>query len=92
MSTPVESARDRDLDDLTSLALAAREGESAALEQLCREMHQPMYRLALRFTGAPADAEDATQEVMIRLLTQLGSFEGRSRFTNWAYTRSLCAT
>jgi RNA polymerase sigma factor (sigma-70 family) len=55
-------------------------------------MHQPMYRLALRFTGAPADAEDATQEVMIRLLTQLGSFEGRSRFTTWAYTRSLCAT
>jgi RNA polymerase sigma factor (sigma-70 family) len=45
-----------------------------------------MYRLALRFTGSPTDAEDAVQEVMIRLVTQLGSFEGRSRFTTWAYT------
>jgi RNA polymerase sigma factor (sigma-70 family) len=45
-----------------------------------------MYRLALRFCGTPNDAEDATQEVMIRLVTNLGSFEGRSRFTTWAYT------
>jgi RNA polymerase sigma factor (sigma-70 family) len=78
--------RDSDLDDLTSLAMAAREGDRAALERLCREMQQPMYRLALRFTGAPADAEDAAQEVMIRLVTQLGSFEGRAQFTTWAYT------
>jgi RNA polymerase sigma factor (sigma-70 family) len=82
----MHSARDRDLDDLTSLALAAREGDRAALERLCREMQQPISRLALRFTGAPADAEDAAQEVMIRLVTQLGSFEGRSRFTTWACT------
>jgi hypothetical protein len=33
----MHSARDRDLDDLTSLALAAREGDRAALERLCRE-------------------------------------------------------
>ena len=49
-------------------------------------MLQPIYRLALRFSGNPADAEDAAQEVMIRLVTHLGSFEGRSRFTTWAYT------
>lgn len=75
-----------DLDDLTGLALAARDGDRAALEGLCRAVQQPMYRLALRFCGNPVDAEDACQEVMIRLITQLGSFEGRSRFTTWAYT------
>jgi RNA polymerase sigma factor (sigma-70 family) len=85
-SVPRRPARDSDLDELTSLALAAREGDRAALERLCRGMQSPMYRLALRFTGAPADAEDATQEIMIRLITQLGSFEGRARFTTWAYT------
>ena len=77
---------DADLDELTALAVAAREGDRAALEQLCRRLQGPMYRLALRFTGQPADAEDAAQEVLVRLVTHLSSFEGRSRFTTWAYT------
>lgn len=75
-----------DLDDLTGVALAARDGDRAALESLCRAIQQPMYRLALRFTGNPHEAQDAAQEVMIRLVTQLGSFEARSKFTTWAYT------
>lgn len=82
----METSSDQDLDELTGLALAARDGDRAALEALCRAVQQPMYRLALRFCGTPADAEDAAQEVMIRLVTNLGSFEGRSRFTTWAYT------
>jgi RNA polymerase sigma factor (sigma-70 family) len=82
----MDARPDLDLDDLTALALAARDGDRAALEALCRTVQQPMYRLALRFCGHPADAEDAAQEVMIRLVTHLGSFQGRSRFTTWAYT------
>jgi DNA-directed RNA polymerase specialized sigma24 family protein len=77
---------DRDLDDLTELAVRARDGDPTALDQLCRAMQQPVYRLALRFTGRPADAEDAAQEVMVRIVTHLGSFEARSRFTTWMYT------
>jgi RNA polymerase sigma factor (sigma-70 family) len=82
----VNVARDGDLDEVTELALSARDGDRTALEELCRAVQQPMYRLALRFCGNPVDAEDATQEVLIRLVTNLGSFEGRSRFTTWAYT------
>jgi RNA polymerase sigma factor (sigma-70 family) len=77
---------DADLDDLTELALTARSGDPDALGELCRRMQDPMYRLALRFTGNPTDAEDAAQEVMVRLVTGLSTFEGRSRFTTWAYT------
>jgi RNA polymerase sigma factor (sigma-70 family) len=54
-----------------------------------------MYRLALRFLGHPDDAQDACQEILIRIVTHLGSFEGRSKFTTWAYTvavRSLLRT
>jgi RNA polymerase sigma factor (sigma-70 family) len=54
-----------------------------------------MYRLALRFLGHPDDAQDACQEILIRIVTRLGSFEGRSKFTTWAYTvavRSLLRT
>jgi RNA polymerase sigma factor (sigma-70 family) len=77
---------DRDLDELSALAVAAQDGDRDALEALCRRIQQPVYRLALRFTGHPADAQDATQEVLIRVVTHLGSFEGMSRFTTWLYT------
>ena len=33
----------------------------------------------------PADAEDATQEILIKLLTQLSTFQGRSSFRTWLY-------
>jgi len=33
----------------------------------------------------PQDAEDATQEILIKALTRLSSFEGRSRFRTWLY-------
>ena len=80
------SSPDADLDEVTPLALAAQAGDSAALEELCRRLQGPVYRLALRFAGQPADAEDLTQEVLVRLVTHLSSFEGRARFTTWAYT------
>lgn len=79
-------SNDSDLDDLTAIALEAGRGDRAALERLCAEIIDPMYRLALRFCGNPSDAEDAAQEVMVRLVTSLSTFEGRSRFTTWAYT------
>jgi RNA polymerase sigma factor (sigma-70 family) len=54
-----------------------------------------MYRLALRFLSNPDDAQDACQEILIRIMTRLGTFEGRSKFSTWAYTvavRSLLRT
>jgi RNA polymerase sigma-70 factor (ECF subfamily) len=36
-------------------------------------------------TGALEDAQDVTQETMIRVSKYIGSFDGRSRITTWAY-------
>jgi RNA polymerase sigma factor (sigma-70 family) len=80
---------------LDGLARRAAEGDRAALTELVRELQHPMYRLALRFLGNPDDAQDACQEILIRIVTRLGTFEGRSRFSTWAYTvaiRSLLRT
>jgi RNA polymerase sigma factor (sigma-70 family) len=33
----------------------------------------------------PQDAEDATQEILVKILTRLSSFEGRSSFRTWLY-------
>jgi RNA polymerase sigma factor (sigma-70 family) len=82
-------------DGLDELARRAAEGDRDALSELLRELQHPMYRLALRFVGHPEDAQDACQEILLRIVTRLGSFEGRSKFTTWAYTvatRSLLRT
>jgi RNA polymerase sigma factor (sigma-70 family) len=84
-------------DDLSldELARRAAEGDRDALSTLIRELQHPMYRLALRFLGHPDDAQDACQEILVRIVTHLSSFEGRSKFTTWAYTvavRSLLRT
>lgn len=88
--------RDPDADlDFDELARLAADGDRTALAELVRGMQHPVYRLALRFLGHPQDAEDATQEILIRIVTHLGSFEGRSKFTTWTYTvatRSLLRT
>ena len=81
--------------DVDELARRAADGDRDALSALLRELQHPMYRLALRFLGHPEDAQDACQEILIRIVTHLGSFEGRSKFTTWAYTlatRSLLRT
>jgi RNA polymerase sigma factor (sigma-70 family) len=71
------------IDDLAARAIA---GEAAALRTLCERIQGPVYRLALRMLGNPSDAEDATQEIVIKAITRLVSFEGRSALKTWVYT------
>jgi RNA polymerase sigma factor (sigma-70 family) len=92
--SPPSVNRDAELD-VEELARRAADGDRDALTSLVRQLQHPMYRLALRFLGHPDDAQDACQEILIRIVTHLGSFEGRSKFTTWAYTvatRSLLRT
>jgi RNA polymerase sigma factor (sigma-70 family) len=68
-----------------SLVVRARLGDRKALEDLIRR-HQPwIYNIALRMLYHPQDAEDATQEILVKTLTRLSSFEGRSSFRTWLY-------
>jgi RNA polymerase sigma factor (sigma-70 family) len=63
----------------------AKAGEPAALEFVIRAVQPDVYNLALRFLWHPQDAEDATQEILIRILTGLGGFRGESGFRTWVY-------
>ncbi|HKW95610.1 MAG TPA: RNA polymerase sigma factor [Methylomirabilota bacterium] len=68
-----------------ALVLQARSGRGEALEELARR-HQPwIYNIAVRMLYHPEDAKDATQEILIKVLTRLSSFEGRSSFRTWLY-------
>jgi RNA polymerase sigma factor (sigma-70 family) len=70
---------------LNELAQAAQNGSQEALEAVIRQVQGNIYNLALRMLQSPADAEDATQEILIRLVTHLNQFRGESSFMTWAY-------
>jgi RNA polymerase sigma factor (sigma-70 family) len=68
-----------------NLVLRARAGDRRALEDLIERHQAWIYNIALRMLFHPQDAEDATQEILIKVVTRLASFEGRSSFRTWLY-------
>ena len=74
-----------DDEELRRLARAAAEGDSAALERVVASLRDDVYGLALRMLWHPEDAEDATQEALIRIMTRIGSYRGEAAFRTWAY-------
>src|SRR5258708_2184009 len=68
-----------------SLVLRARSGDHQALEDLVQRHQTWIYNIAIRMLHHPQDAEDVTQEILIKVLTRLSSFEGRSSFRTWLY-------
>jgi RNA polymerase sigma factor (sigma-70 family) len=82
-TTPFEAA-DSEADD-RELVRLVQEGDRGALEAVI-ERHRPwIYNVALRMVYLPQDADDATQEILIKVVTSLSAFEGRSRLRTWLY-------
>jgi RNA polymerase sigma factor (sigma-70 family) len=63
----------------------AVEGDRRALEATIEAIQHMVYRLALRMLGEPADAQDASQDILARVVTNLASYRGDSAFTTWVY-------
>lgn len=70
------------LEELAHQALA---GDRDAVAGIVRELQRPIYALALRMLWHPEDAQDATQEILVRTVTRLSQFDFRSRLKTWAY-------
>lgn len=71
----------------TVVASFARPGALRA--QSFRGLQDDIYRLALRMLWNREDAEDATQEILVRIVTRLSQFGFRSRLKTWAYRLSV---
>ncbi len=70
---------------LNSLVDQIRQGDKDALEEFVRLIQDKVYGLALRMLYHPADAEDATQEILIKVIVHLDGFRGESKLTSWVY-------
>lgn len=74
---------------LETLARQALDGDRQALDTLVRALQDDVYRLALRMLWNREDAEDATQEILVRIVTRLSQFQFRSGLKTWAYRLSV---
>ena len=71
--------------DLETLVSMAKEGDQKALEEVVIRIQDKIYGLALRMLYHPSDAEDASQEILLKIVTHLGMFRGESSFSTWMY-------
>jgi RNA polymerase sigma factor (sigma-70 family) len=81
---PFADSPEADADD-RELVGQAQAGSREALERLVARHQAWIFNVALRMLYYPAEAEDVTQEILIKLVTKLSTFEGRSSFRTWLY-------
>ena len=72
--------------ELQALVDKATAGDKKALETLAAGVQDIVFNLSLRMLGTFADAEDATQDILLKMITHLSSFRGESSFTTWVFS------
>lgn len=70
---------------MEALVAAAKEGDRHALEEVVGRIQDKVYGLSFKMLGHPEDAEDASQEILIKILIHLGGFRGDCTFDTWVY-------
>ena len=73
-------------EELQALVGKATAGDKKALEMLVAGVQDLVFNLSLRMLGTFADAEDATQDILLKMITHLSSFRGDSSFTTWVFS------
>lgn len=81
----VQAFMNPDSESDEHLVARALGGDMDALEAMVRRHQSWIFNLALRMVWRREVAEDATQEILIKAVTKLGSFEGRSAFRTWLH-------
>lgn len=64
-------------------------GQTNRFAELVKGFEGPVYNLALRMTGSPADAADLTQETFLRAWLNLDKYDQERKFFTWLYTLAL---
>ncbi|WP_130863255.1 RNA polymerase sigma factor [Bacilliculturomica massiliensis] len=72
-------------DNEKELIEKAVSGSREALQTLLGSVQDMVFNLSLRMLGTIPDAEDATQEILIRVMTHLSSFRKESSLTTWVF-------
>ena len=72
-------------EEINCLIDLAVGGDKAALEQLLMQIQDRVFNISLRMLGSVADAEDASQDILVRVMTGLPGFRKESSYFTWVY-------
>lgn len=64
---------------------AAAQGDLKALDAILVQIQPGVFNLAIRMLGNRDDAADAAQEILLKVVTHLGTFKGESAFSTWVF-------
>src|SRR5882757_2466750 len=84
MVNPFTEVIEGDVEDV-DLVEQARNGCRAALEKLILRHQAWIYNIAVRMVFQPHDAEEVTQEVLVKVITKLSTFKRECKFRTWLY-------
>lgn len=84
MFNPFTETTDQHQAD-SALVQEAVNGDRDALEKLILRHQAWIYNIAIRMVFQPQDAEEVTQEVLIKVITKLSTFKGECKFRTWLY-------
>ena len=72
-------------EELSVLIDRATAGDKEALETVILSIQDLVFNLSLRMLGTFPDAEDATQDILLKIMTHLSSFKKESLFSTWVF-------
>jgi len=70
---------------METLVKKAVKGDKVALNSLLENIQKYIYNISIKILFHPENAKDATQEILIKIVTHLSSFNYESNFTTWTY-------
>lgn len=75
--------------ELTRLISGSRAGDAASVEALVQAHQDLVYRLAISILDDPAEADEAAQDALVKVIRKLNTFRGEASFTTWLYAITL---
>ena len=72
-------------EEMTALIEKAVAGDKQSLETVLCGVQDLVFNLSLRMLGTFPDAEDASQDILLKVMTHLSSFKGESAFSTWVF-------
>ena len=67
------------------LVARMREGDQSAVDELAATYGQRIFQLAFRHTRSREDAEEVTQDVLLKVYRKIGAFRGDAALSSWMY-------
>lgn len=72
-------------EELLELIQKVTAGDKPSLETVICSVQDLVFNLSLRMLGTFPDAEDASQDILLKVMTHLSSFKGESSFSTWVF-------